>query len=55
MDCTEERTLPRFQDSIRTTQHSADMEVIASQKQKDTLNTFKSFYKNKGTNRGTIT
>ena len=43
MDCTEERTLPRFQDSVRTTQHSADTEVIASQKQKDTLNTFKTF------------
>ena len=45
------RMLPRFWDSIRTTQHSADAEVIASQKQKDTssqkqkdtLNTFKSF------------
>ena len=44
MDCTEERKLPRFRDSVRTTQHSADAEVIASQKQKDTLNTFKSFF-----------
>ena len=33
--------LLRFRDSIRTTQHSADAEVIASQKQKETLNTFK--------------
>ena len=54
-DCTKERTLLRFQDSVRTTQHSADAEVIVSQKQKDTLNTFKSFYKKKGTNRGTVT
>ena len=50
MDCTEEMTLSRFQDSIRTPQDSADAEVIAvdaeviaSQKQKDTLNTFKNF------------
>ena len=32
-----------FEESIRTTQYSADTEVIASQKQKDTLNTFKFF------------
>ena len=62
-DCAEEMMLPRFQDSIRTPQDSADMEVIAvdekviaSQKQKDTLNTFKNFsYKNKGTSRQTVT
>ena len=43
MDCAKERMLPRFQDSIRTTPHSADAQVIASQKQKDTLNKFKKF------------